>query len=152
MIIKRLNKNDAGLALKAVREIKLRDDEESQEKLSLEYLYDFLSNDRNYIFVAMVDEQVVGLLYSYRLQRIDRKQDSMFFYEIEVDKEFRNLGIGSRLIEELKELCRKENIMKMWVGTNRSNLPAMRMYTKTGGKESVNGNDEVTFTYFPPYK
>lgn len=152
MIIKRLNKNEADLALEAVRNIKLKDDINTQKELTLEYLYDFLSNQRNYVFVAIENQQVVGLLYSYRLQRIDRNQDSMFLYEIEVDKGYRSIGVGSKLIEELKEVCRKENIMKMWVGTNSSNLAAMRMYAKTGGKESVNGVDEVTFTYFPPYK
>lgn len=152
MIIKRLNKEEADLALEAVKNIKLKDDTNTQKELTLEYLYDFLSEDRNYVFVAIENRQVVGLLYSYRLQRIDRNQDSMFLYEIEVDQRYRNMGAGSRLIEELKKVCRKENIMKMWVGTNSSNLAAMRMYTKTGGKESVNGTDEVTFTYFPPYK
>jgi ribosomal protein S18 acetylase RimI-like enzyme len=152
MIIKRLNKNEADLALEAVKNIKLKDDVYTQNKLTLDYLYDYLSNHRNYVFVAIENGQAIGLLYSYRLQRIDRNQDAMFLYEIEVDQRYRNIGIGSRLIEELKKVCRKENIMKMWVGTNSSNLAAMRMYTKTGGKESFNGDDEIMFTYFPPYK
>jgi GNAT superfamily N-acetyltransferase len=152
MLIKQLDKKDTDLALDAVNSIKLKGDLAARKSLSAEYLYDFLSNDRNYVFVAMESGQAVGLLYSYRLQRIDRKQDSMLLYEVEVDKKFRNKGVGSRLIEELKEVCKKENIMKMWVGTNRSNLPAMRMYAKTGGRDGVGGDDEVIFTYLPPYE
>ncbi|MFZ5967084.1 MAG: GNAT family N-acetyltransferase [Bacillota bacterium] len=151
MIIKRLNINEANLAFDAISNIKLKDDITTRNNLSLEYLENFLSNERHYLFAAIENKQVVGFLLAYRLQRIDRDQDAMFFYEIEVDQSFRNMGVGSKLIKQLKEECRKENVMKMWVETNRSNLSAMELYRKTGGKENTY-RDEVSFTYYPPFK
>jgi ribosomal protein S18 acetylase RimI-like enzyme len=151
MIIKRVNSSEANLACDALSNIKLRDDTNTRNGLSLAYLENFLSNERHYLFVAIENKQVVGFLLAYRLQRIDRNQDAMFFYEIEVEESFRNRGVGSALIERLKEECRKENIMKMWVETNRSNLPAMKLYGKTGGIENTCG-DEVSFTYYPPFR
>jgi ribosomal protein S18 acetylase RimI-like enzyme len=152
LIIKRLNHFESELALIVVKNIKLKDNPNAQNNLTIEYMREFLSNDRNYVFVAMENGLTVGLLYAYRLQRIDRKQDSMFLYEIEVVEKYRSQGVGSALVEELKDICRNENIMKMWVVTNRSNEPAMRLYAKTGGDESIGGSDQVSFTYFPPYK
>jgi ribosomal protein S18 acetylase RimI-like enzyme len=75
----------------------------------------------------------------------------MLFYEIVVDEEYRERGVGKELIRSLKQICRDNRIMKMWVSTNRSNRAAMELYGSTGGVESADG-DEVSFTYLPPYE
>jgi hypothetical protein len=54
------------------------------------------------------------------------------------------------LINYIKGICREKRVMKMWVETNRSNLPAMRLYSKTGGKQCLS-EDEVSFTYNAPF-
>ncbi|MDF2548890.1 MAG: hypothetical protein K0R93_3788, partial [Anaerosolibacter sp.] len=78
MIIKRVNSSEANLACDALSNIKLRDDTNTRNGLSLAYLENFLSNERHYLFVAIENKQVVGFLLAYRLQRIDRNQDAMF--------------------------------------------------------------------------
>lgn len=60
-------------------------------------------------------------------------QDVMFLYEIEVDEKYRRKGTGTKLIDELKAVCRRENVLKMWVMTNRSNEEEMNLYRKSGG-------------------
>ena len=57
----------------------------------------------------------------------------MFFYEVGVAEAYRRRGIGKRMIAELKEICRTEDVMKMWVPTSRSNVAATRLYASTGG-------------------
>ncbi len=101
--------------------------------------------------MALVNEKPAGFALAYRLMRVDREKDMMFFYEIVVDKKHRNKGAGRALIQYLKEICRDEKVMKMWVSINRSNTAAMELYRSTGGVERSDG-DEVSFTYFPPYK
>ena len=56
-------------------------------------------------------------------------------------------GIGGALIEELKKLCRQENIMKCWVITDRTNAAAIRMYESTGAQHD--GLDSLVFVYNP---
>lgn len=142
--------NDIACALEAIRVVKHEEDGNPIELVTEESMRNFLSDPNNYLIVAEIDKIVVGYIVAYELQRIDRNMKSMFFYEIGVLKKYRNQEIGSSLINFLKEICREKKIMKMWVGTNRSNLSAMRLYSKTGGKEDSNG-DEVSFTYYPPF-
>jgi ribosomal protein S18 acetylase RimI-like enzyme len=47
-------------------------------------------------------------------------------------KKHRQKGIGTALIEQLKSICSTKPMMKMFVGTNRSNEPAVGLYQKTG--------------------
>lgn len=116
-----------------------------------EYLSEFLSNERNYLLVALIDDQPVGFVLGYRLMRADRAQDMMLLYEIEVVESSRNQGVGTLLVNELKKICREHRIMKMWVLTNKSNLGATVLYRRTGAVEDESG-DEVTFTYFPDFE
>ena len=106
----------------------------------------FLQNPANHLYVAVIDKKVVGFLVSYELQRIDRNLKMMFLYEISVLKAFRRNGVGLALIQFLKYYCINNNFMKMFLPTNRSNFPAMNLYKKAGGQESVD-NDEVFFTW-----
>jgi hypothetical protein len=48
----------------------------------------------------------------------------MFLYEIGVAESHRRRGLGSRMITELKGVCRTKDVMKMWVPTGRSNVAA----------------------------
>jgi ribosomal protein S18 acetylase RimI-like enzyme len=151
MQVKRLNVGDEGLAQQAITLLKIETLPGIREKLNLEYLRQFLKYDRNYLLVAMIDREPVGFVLAYRLMRVDRNQDMMLFYEVVVDENHRNKGVGRELINHLKQICRENSVMKMWVSTNRSNAAAMELYRSTDGIERTDG-DEVSFTYFPPYK
>ena len=72
----------------------------------------------------------------------------MFFYEIGVAPSHRRRGIGRRLINTLKSVCREENAMKMWVPTNRANIAATGLYASTGAVPLPSG-DEVTYAFLP---
>ena len=84
------------------------------------------------MIVAFDDGVPVGYLLAYLLDRVDRDQHMMFFYEIGVAESQRRQGVGKRPIGELKSICREADVMKMWVPTGRSNVAATRLYTSTG--------------------
>lgn len=50
----------------------------------------FLSDPNNYLIVSIINNEVVGYLVAYELQRVDRKERAMYFYEIGVLKDRRN--------------------------------------------------------------
>jgi hypothetical protein len=50
------------------------------------------------------------------------------------------------MIKLLKSFCRKQNVMKIWVHTNKSNLAAVGLYLSTGAIADASG-DEITFKY-----
>ena len=151
MKAKRLRVGDEVTAKIAIQKLKDETPSDVRKKLDTEYLREFLSNERNYLLIALSEGQPVGLILAYRLMRVDRDQDMMLFYEIVVDEKNREKGVGALLISELKKICKEERIMKMWVLTNRSNIAATELYKKTGGIESA-GAGEVSFTYVPDFE
>ncbi len=148
MIIQRLYSHDAEIAYQVLTQIKFVEDgtEHLGKRLTIEYLQDFLKNNRHYLLAALDDNTPIGFILAYRLQRVDRDQNMMFFYEINVAEKYRKKGVGIALINKLKEMCKQENIFKMFVLTNRSNTAAYNLYKKTGGIPDTAG-DEVTFVY-----
>jgi ribosomal protein S18 acetylase RimI-like enzyme len=145
MQIQRLQDSDAATALIAIATLKITDDQLRRD-LNLDYLRRFLSKPENYLIVAQDDGQPVGYLVAYLLDRIDREQAMMLFYEISVAQTHHRRGVGAAMIRLLKICCREQGVMKMWVHTNKSNLAAMGLYESTGGEADASG-DEVTFLY-----
>ena len=47
----------------------------------------FLANPQNYLIVAEVDGELAGFLAAYRLERLDRDDDQLFVYEVEVARD-----------------------------------------------------------------
>ena len=150
MQIKRLGVEDQIIAWRAINKLKTEMSSGVRAELKAEYLGRFLRRDENYFLAALVDGEPVGFALAYQLMRVDRKQDMMFFYEIAVDREYRKQGVGKALIQYLKNICRENKIVKMWVLTNKSNTAAVELYSSTGGIENAEG-DEVSFTYLPPF-
>jgi len=148
MIIKRLDSSDAEIASRVLTRVKFVEDgtEYLKETLTADHLRNFLKDDRHYLLAALAEGLPIGFILAYRLQRVDREQDMMFFYEINVDARHRKKGIGTALISKLKELCKQENILKMFVLTNRTNTAAYNLYAKTGAVAET-ADDEVTFVY-----
>lgn len=150
MNILRCTEEQIAHALTAIRVIKHEEDNIPLELITEDAMCQFLSDPNNYLVVAVENDEVLGYVVAYALQRVDREAKTLFFYEIGVSKQARKRGIGTALINFMKDVCETNNYMKMWVPTERSNNAAMQLYEKTGGtiSESI---DEVSFTWYPPY-
>ena len=148
MIIRRLSSTDAETAYQILTQIKFIEDgtKHLADTLAMDYLITFLKNERHYLLAAIEGNAPLGFILAYRMQRVDREQDMMFFYEINVAQRHRKKGIGTALINGLKDICKQENILKMFVLTDRSNAAAYHLYEKTGGIADEDG-DEITFVY-----
>ncbi len=101
---------------------------------------EFLLNHMNYLLAAYVDNSLAGFTYAYELDWIDRREPMMFFYSIDVLSEYRQQGIGKRLVQELKRICTERSVSKMFVLTDEGNTAAMRLYQFTGGKRVLPDN------------
>ncbi len=76
--------------------------------------------------VAEVDGLVVGYGGIWLIL------DEGHITNIAVDKEYRRLGVGKRLLEELISLCRKYEIMGMTLEVREDNEPAKELYKSYG--------------------
>ena len=136
--IRRLDRNEAGLAEEVVRGFK-------GSSRSSGSLQGFLGNAANYLLVAEAEGEVGGFLMAYRLERADREASQMFVYEIGVAAPWRGQGLATALVEGITALARAEGMFEAFVLTNRDNEPARRLYTRTGA--IVEDDSAVLFVY-----
>jgi ribosomal protein S18 acetylase RimI-like enzyme len=108
------------------------------------YLAGVLSNPANLLFVALLNQVVVGFLWAHRLDRLPEGRPHFFIYEIDVLQEHQRRGIGRKLIEATLSVAR-QNDAETFVLTNRSNQQAVRFYRATGGE--VESSDDLLFVY-----
>lgn len=108
-------------------------------------LKNFLSSPNNILLVAKSGDKGLGFLRSYFLPRYDNKGTEILLHEIDVLPSYQKQGVATFLIEKLKEIATQNQISEIWLVTNRSNIAAMALYEKTGGKAP--SNDDVVFVY-----
>lgn len=121
------------------------DDESGEAALpSDEYLAGLLKSDAFHVIVALENQELIGGLTAYEMKMFKRETTEMFLYEIEVAESHRQKGVGKALIEYLKQICFEKGIVEMFVGTEKNNLPARRLYETTGGDIDENS---VWFNY-----
>lgn len=148
MEIKRLQPGDETLAGKAIRILKTDGRSSANYEPDTSYVIDFLNNPSNYFIVAAESGEPIGFVLAYELERLDRPQPMMLFYEVSVLESKRRQGVAKAMINHLKTICQERNILKMWVLTNEANKAAMRTYESTGG-QLVKEDDMVMFVYYP---
>jgi len=98
------------------------------------YLRNLLSREDFHILVALDGDKVIGGLTAFELPMYKEEVNEIFLYEIGVDENYRQQNIATQLIEHLKKIAAKKGIPEMYVGTEMNNLPAQKLYHKTGGK------------------
>lgn len=105
----------------------------------------FFSDRKNILLVAFHDNKLAGFLWGFLLIHPDRPRPALFLYSVEVWESFRQRGIATLLVEKLKAKARKLQCSEIFVFTNETNMPAMKLYSKTGGiRETMN---DVMFVY-----
>jgi aminoglycoside 3-N-acetyltransferase I len=86
------------------------------------------------VIVALNNGVVIGGLTAYELDMYKEETTEIFLYEIAVEPLYRRNGVAKELIESLKKVCVSKGIREMYVGTEKDNYPAIKLYKATGGK------------------
>ena len=97
-----------------------------------------ITNKIGYIIqiVVCVEDEIIGYMTCW----INKKQDWDIYITLEigniyVKKEYRNNGIGSKLIEKAKNICRENEIKFMEIKVLYDNESAKRFYKKHNLRE-----------------
>jgi ribosomal protein S18 acetylase RimI-like enzyme len=105
----------------------------------------FLRDPDNLLLVATVGERICGVLYGYRLQRLDQREAEVLLYAIDVGEGDRRRGVGRRLVEATKRWAAEIGADEVWVITDRANTAAVALYRSAGGVEEA--PEAVTFVF-----
>jgi ribosomal protein S18 acetylase RimI-like enzyme len=106
----------------------------------------FLCSEDNWFYVATVDNKVVAYAIAYVQRRLDTTKNMICLYEIGTLKRYRKMGIAKRMINMIIEDGKLNDVMKIWIPTNASNIAACALY-KGIGAEEPKVKDEIIFNY-----
>jgi GNAT superfamily N-acetyltransferase len=103
----------------------------------------FLGDDNCALFVAYLEQKLVGFAIAYKLQRFDQKGAEILLDELEVVERFRRTGIGRKILESVREWAREVEAREIWIPTNKSNQAAVALYKSIGGR--AENEDDIIF-------
>jgi ribosomal protein S18 acetylase RimI-like enzyme len=92
----------------------------------------FLTSPGHHLLVAYESAGAVGFVTGVEMTHPD-KGTEMFLYELGVDENARNRGVGTALVAALADRARRGACYGMWVLTDRDNVAAMRAFKAAGG-------------------
>lgn len=103
-------------------------------------------NKESIIFVAFKGDIPVGFLQLYYSFSSVSLESTLILNDLFVNRNYRNLGIGSSLLKTAQEYCRKNQFKGLALETATDN-PAQKLYEKLGWTK-----DSHCFHYFWPAK
>ncbi|MEP6903597.1 MAG: GNAT family N-acetyltransferase [Actinomycetota bacterium] len=130
--IKKLNSNEIAFAKEIVKMFGF--DDENYVLPPANYVAEMLSRNDYHVVIALENQQLIGGLTAYEMKMFKRETTEMFLYEIEVKESLRQRGVAKALIEFLKQICVEKGIVEMFVGAQKDNQAARKLYSTTGGK------------------
>jgi aminoglycoside 3-N-acetyltransferase I len=101
------------------------------------YLERLLRSDSFIALAALKDGRVVGGLAAYELRKFEQERSEIYIYDLAVAAAHRRTGIGTGLILELKKIAAARGAYVIFVQADRSDAPAIALYTKLGVREDV---------------
>ena len=118
------------------------DDENT--KYDESFLNTFLEEKNAFGYVAKNDEIIVGFAYGYVLVRPDGLRD-FYLHAIDIMEKYQKHGYGTELMKYIYSHSKNIGCRKLFLITNKSNVPACRCYEKAGGVRT--SNDDIIYTY-----
>jgi ribosomal protein S18 acetylase RimI-like enzyme len=95
---------------------------------------EFLGDLRHHMVVAIAADQIVGMASAVHYVHPDTPPE-LWINEVGVASGHRRQGIGKQLMKALFARGRALGCAEAWLGTEKSNTPARRLYSAVGGAE-----------------
>ncbi len=109
-----------------------------------EYLQNQLAKSDFFVFVAILDDEVVGGLTSYTLHQYYSTSPLAYIYDLAVKTSLQRKGIGKLLIEGLIQYCKEIGMEEVFVQADKEDEYAIDFYRSTEAKET-----QVVHFYYP---
>ena len=101
------------------------------------YLRSLLAKPHFIVVIAMRDDEVVGGLAAYELEKFEQDRREIYIYDLAVADTHRRQGIATALIQALKKLARARGAYVIFVQADRGDEAAIALYAKLGVREDV---------------
>lgn len=99
------------------------------------HLQNLLSHNNFDIFVALLDNKVVGGLTTYVLEQYYSEKPLAYIYDLAVDTNLQRHGIGKKLIAETNKFYKEKGFEEVFVQADKVDDYAIDFYRKTNPSE-----------------
>lgn len=88
---------------------------------------EYINKPNQVIYIALLHNQIIGFI-------VLKKNWNHYAYieDITVDKKYRTLGVGKRLIDQAKQWAKEGNMPGIMLETQNNNVAACKFYEKCG--------------------
>lgn len=93
----------------------------------------YLAEKTHWMVVAVLDGVVIGKATAMVHRRPD-KEDELYLDEIDVIPDLRRKGIAKMILKKVLEMAADWGCEECWLGTEKDNIPARKLYESNGGK------------------
>lgn len=143
MEIKKLNSGNLA-NFKSLIEI-FKDVFENDEPIANdEQLGKLLTNPDFFVFVVLLNNEVVGGLTIYVLHRYYDTKPIAYIYDVGISPDFQGKGLGKALIAEVCNFCKQNGFEDAYVEAESDDIDAVSFYRKTKFSSEMNA---IHFTY-----
>lgn len=104
------------------------------------YVKDFGKQEGDNCFVAEIDNKIVGAVWVRIMDDYGHVEDGIPSFAVSLYKEYRGLGIGTKLMKRMLEELKAKGYQKASLSVQKKNY-AVKMYKKVGF-EIVDENEE----------
>lgn len=101
------------------------------------YVAGLLAKEHVAVIVAIADEEVLGGLVAYELDKFEQARREFYIYDLAVDAAHRRKGIATALIEHLRQIASRRAAWVIYVQADHGDDPAISLYEKLGVREEV---------------
>ena len=115
-----------------------------------DYLTRLLSKQHFIAVVAIKEDEVVGGLAAYELDKFEQDRREIYIYDLAVAASHRRRGVATAMIGELKRIASGQNAYVIFVQADLEDGPAIALYESLGTKETAHHFDiEVPAAVLP---
>jgi aminoglycoside 3-N-acetyltransferase I len=101
------------------------------------YLAELLAKDHVIALAALSGKDVVGGLFAYELDKLERARREIYIYDLAVAEGHRRRGIATALIELCRAIAAERGAWVIYVQADYEDAPAVALYEKLGRREEV---------------
>jgi len=104
---------------------------------SEEYLRSLLRKSGFIVVVATVEDQVVGGLAAYVLEKFEQERREIYIYDLAVQEHHRRRGMATKLIDFLRRIAQQRGAYVIYVQADKADEAAIKLYESMGTKQDV---------------